>query len=75
MVHGEQRLSPWLDPADVRRRGIVLVWQSDAPDRLPKNLQLAFPNAQLQPPLILPRQGILVRGSEIIGYALVLPQP
>jgi 4-amino-4-deoxy-L-arabinose transferase-like glycosyltransferase len=76
VVKGELALSPWIDAADLDRRGMVLTWQSyDA--EVPENLKRAFPRLQPQPPLSLPRVGFLPwikRDPVTIYYALVLPR-
>jgi hypothetical protein len=77
IANGELRHSPWIDRADLGRRGAVFVWQSPEPG-LPKNLQDSFPNAELQPALSIPRQTLLPwadRNLLIIRYAFVLPRP
>ena len=74
VVHGDLRLSPWIDPVDLRRRGAVVIWQALAPG-LPDDVRDAFPSAQLQPALVLPRWTLVPRAPEVIYYAFVLPQP
>jgi 4-amino-4-deoxy-L-arabinose transferase-like glycosyltransferase len=74
LVHGNPRLSPWIDRGDLRRRGVVLLWQWHR-DGMPPNIARDFPDAELQPPILLPRRGPFVRGSETIYYAIVPPPP
>jgi hypothetical protein len=77
LVKGELRFSPWMDAADLDRRGIALVWQG-LDGELPDNIKRNFPRAELQPPLTLPRQTFLPwhRGKPIIIHvAFVLPRP
>jgi hypothetical protein len=66
-------LSPWIDRADLDRRGIVLLWEG--PDALPANLKAAFPHAELQPPLVLPRLTLAGRKPATVSVAFVRPQP
>lgn len=75
VVHGELRLSPWVNEEDVERRGLVLVWQAEGPPRLPDNLRTNFPRAELQPSLLLPRRMHYPGKPEVVGYAFVPPQP
>jgi hypothetical protein len=76
IVHGNPTKSPWIDMADVARRGAVLVWQPQpGATGLPDYLRATFPGAELQPPLRLPRQTLRPRSPEVIAYAFVLPQP
>jgi hypothetical protein len=76
IVHGNPRLSPWIDMADVGRRGAVLVWMPRPGDTgLPANLRRNFPGAELQPPLVLPLQTLRPVSPAVIHYAFVLPRP
>ena len=62
IVNGELGLSPWIDPADLDRRGAVLLWQPpDDRQEMPENIRRAFPRAELQPPLFLPRRTLFRR--------------
>jgi 4-amino-4-deoxy-L-arabinose transferase-like glycosyltransferase len=74
IVNGELKLSPWIDPADLNRRGVVLVWQWHE-HALPENLKRAFPRAELQPPLVLKRQTLTPRQPTTVNYAIVPPRP
>ena len=75
IVHGNPRLSPWIDMSEVERFGAVVVWQA-APgeDSLPENVRALFPRAELQPPLVLPRQTLRPVRPEIVHYAIVPPR-
>ena len=76
IVHGNPRLSPWIDMADVERRGAVLVWQPSAAETgLPAHLRATFPRAELQPLLRMPRQTLYPRPPAVIAYAFLWPQP
>jgi hypothetical protein len=75
IVHGNPVKSPWIDMADVQRRGVVLVWQPPPGTYgLPDQLKATFPGAELQPRLRLPRQTLRPTSPEVIAYAFVLPQ-
>jgi hypothetical protein len=76
IVHGNPALSPWIDMADVERRGAVLAWEAPPADNaLPENLRLTFPRAELQPPLVLPRRTLFAVAPAVIHYAVVPPRP
>ena len=76
IVNGELRLSPWIDPADLDRRGAVLLWQPpDNKAEMPENILRAFPQAELQPPLFLPRRTLFRSSQDLIHYAFVPPRP
>ncbi len=73
VVHGELALSPWIDAADLRNRGLVLVWEEHGEQLVPGWLA-AFPGAQVQTPLTLPRQTLHAVNPVRIGYAIVPPR-
>src|SRR5262249_31014167 len=76
IVHGNPRLSRWIDMADVERHGAILVWLPGPGDTgLPDNIRTTFPRAELQPPLVLPRRTLRPGTPETIHYAIMLPQP
>jgi hypothetical protein len=76
IIHGDVRLSPWIDLADLKRRGAVLVWEQGPgePD-FPAATRAHFPNAEVQPLLTLPRQTVRAVTPTMIGYAFVRPEP
>jgi hypothetical protein len=76
VVHGDPTLSPWVDPADLERRGAVFVWEPlPQVQGLPDNIKSTFPRAELQPPLVLPRQTLSPRSPAIVNYAIMRPRP
>jgi 4-amino-4-deoxy-L-arabinose transferase-like glycosyltransferase len=74
VAHGNLALSPWIDPADLSRRGAMLLWEGGNPNELPPNLKETFPTAELLPPLTLPRRTLYPRSPSTVNYAIVLPQ-
>jgi hypothetical protein len=76
VVHGETKLSPWIDPADLERRGAVFLWEPvDAAQQLPANIKAMFPRAELQPPIVLPRQTLYGRKPAVVNSAILRPHP
>jgi hypothetical protein len=75
IVHGDPALSPWVDPADLKRRGAVIVWEQGpgAPD-FPEALRAIYPTAEIQPLLTIPRLTPRTGKPAVIGYAVVPPQ-
>ena len=60
--------------ADVARRGAVLAWQAPpGVDGLPENVRATFPRAELQPPLVLPRQTLHPVKPVVVHWALMPP--
>jgi hypothetical protein len=75
IVHGNPHKSAWIDMADVRRRGAVLVWlPAPGVTSLPDRLATTFPGAELQPPLVLPRLTVRAWQPVTVHYAFWLPR-
>jgi hypothetical protein len=75
VVHGELRLSPWVDPSELRRDGAVLVWQDGIVGGDLDTLKANFGNFDVQPVLVLPRQTSFSVKPDRINYAFVPPRP
>ena len=75
VVHGELGLSPWVDPAELRRHGAVLVWQEGMAGADLDTLKANFGDVDVQPALLLPRQTRFRVQPERIIYAFVPPRP
>jgi hypothetical protein len=79
IVHANVDLSPWIDRADLRKRGAVLVWedgQVDAPALA--RLRSDYPGLEVKAPLVLPRQTLVARGRVQpvrVHIAIVPPRP
>jgi hypothetical protein len=75
VVHADLRISPWIDPADLTRRGGIVMWFQRAlqPDALTK-LKARFPGMEIQQPLILKRSTIVATEPAIVGWALLPPR-
>jgi 4-amino-4-deoxy-L-arabinose transferase-like glycosyltransferase len=59
LTDGDYKISPWIDPAELKKYGGVIVWCGLRCDKLdaptpPAYIQSAFPQAQFQPPLVFP---------------------
>jgi len=71
LIDGKPERAPWIDLADLRRRGAVVVWDGGG-DTVPPAYAGLAPGAQVQPPLTLPwRWG---HGEMTFGWAIVPPQ-
>jgi hypothetical protein len=51
----------------------VFVWE--AFDAVPDDIKARFPRAELQPPLVLPRQTLYPRSPAVVSYAIMRPRP
>ena len=67
------RYSPWIDVADVRRRGGVLLWSAARAAEMPAALREVFPAAEDRAPLLI--RAATLRGEREwrIGWALLRP--
>jgi 4-amino-4-deoxy-L-arabinose transferase-like glycosyltransferase len=76
VVHGDLKLSPWIDKAKLRRHGAVLVWEEGFIGSYSAEIKATFgSDIDVQPPLFLARQAWHRVRPRLIIYALVPPQP
>ena len=78
-VDGEPKINPWIDPAQLKKEGGVVVWCIHCGERLmsedmPSALKKKFPEAQIQPPLTLKRITYANVSPAVIGWALIPPE-
>jgi 4-amino-4-deoxy-L-arabinose transferase-like glycosyltransferase len=72
LIDGAPHRAPWIDLADLQRRGAVVVWTQGDAATLPPQFAAVAPNAQIGTPFDLPmRRG---DGTVHVGWALVKPQ-
>ena len=72
LVDGEPERAPWIDLADLRAKGAVVVWTDGERDRLPAQFAAVAPGAVVQPPL-----HVHYRHSTKpleVGWAILRPQ-
>jgi len=71
LIDGKPARAPWIDLADLARRGAVVIWSDGDRTKVPENDAAWAPNAEVQPPLTLPmRWG---NGAMTFGWAIVPP--
>jgi 4-amino-4-deoxy-L-arabinose transferase-like glycosyltransferase len=72
LVDGSSDRAPWIDVADLRRHGAVLVWTESDPRVVPPTLASIAPGVEPGAPFDLP----LYRGGGIVhvGWAILPPQ-
>ncbi len=75
IVHGNPKLSGWIDPNDLRRRGAILVWEDGLGERFLDQWRATFPTLDIQPALVLARQTWHPVRPVRVLYAFVAPQP
>ena len=72
LIDGTPARAPWIDLADLRRKGAIAVWTQSDPAILPAELAAVAPGAELGPPFDLPmRHGY---GTVHVGWAILKPQ-
>ena len=71
----DPKLSPWIDPEDIRRKGAVVIWRGDDKPGYLKQ----YPDARSMAPIILERQvpawirPLLPAPREVIFHAVFIP--
>jgi 4-amino-4-deoxy-L-arabinose transferase-like glycosyltransferase len=73
LIDGLPRRSPWIDLADMRAKGAVLVWETGDFQKLPAQFAALSPNAKVGTPLTLPARRF-GNTLEHIGWAILMPQ-
>jgi hypothetical protein len=73
LIDGSPRRAPWIDLADLRSKGAVVVWTGSDPRVLPPAFRSVAEDAEIQAPFALPYR----RGSGVVevGWAVLRPQP
>jgi hypothetical protein len=73
LVDGEPERAPWIDLADLRRQGAVVVWTVGDLNHVPKMFQAVAAGAQVEPPLLLRfRRG---ESRVYVGWAILPAHP
>ena len=74
LIDAKPERAPWIDLADLKRRGAVVVWTDGDRNTVPEPYARFAAGAQVQPPLALPmRWGS--NGEMLFGWAIVPPAP
>lgn len=72
IVHGDPALSPWIDMDDVKKRGVLLVWEEQGA-ALVDDWMKTFPGATVRGRVTLPRQAHGKVAPVRLQYAIVPP--
>ena len=72
LIDGLPRRAPWIDLADLRAKGAVVVWTDSDPRVLPKSFAEIAPGAEVGAPFDLP----CYKGDRVVhvGWAILRPQ-
>jgi 4-amino-4-deoxy-L-arabinose transferase-like glycosyltransferase len=72
LIDGLPSRTPWIDLADLRDKGAILVWTQGDPKQIPAAFAAIAPGAELGTPFNLPmRRG---GGTVHVGWAILRPQ-
>jgi len=73
LIEGNPARAPWIDMADLRRRGALVVWEGSDPSVIPVGLRTVAADAAVQPPLTL--HYLRGRGMTTFGWAILQARP
>jgi hypothetical protein len=73
LVDGEPKRAPWIDIADVRREGAVVVWTNSDPKKMPVGFRKIAADAAIQPSFVLHHRLGSIRTT--VGWAILFPLP
>jgi hypothetical protein len=73
LIDGKPQRAPWIDLADLRSKGAVVVWTAGDLHTIPVQFRTIAADAAVQPPLLLHYR----RGDSnlYVGWAILLPRP
>ncbi|HXX25716.1 MAG TPA: glycosyltransferase family 39 protein [Pseudolabrys sp.] len=73
LIDGSPTRAPWIDLADLRARGALVVWTNANPNVIPVPLRMIAADAKVQPPFDLKDR----RGDQTVhvGWAILQKQP
>jgi hypothetical protein len=73
LIDGKSERAPWIDLADLKTRGALVLWTDGDPKLMPVQFRTIAADAAIQPPFDLhDRRGDL---SMTVGWAILLPKP
>jgi hypothetical protein len=79
LTDGDYKISPWINPGDIKKYGGVIVWcgtHCDVRDEVPATpnyIETLFPQAEIQPPLTFPQATGARVPDGLVNWAIVPP--
>jgi hypothetical protein len=79
-LDGNPRISPWIDPDDLKKSGGVIIWcihcgSREEPRTESENIKALMAHAEVQAPLTLKRMTFANVSPAEIGWAILPPTP
>ncbi|MBI4275403.1 MAG: glycosyltransferase family 39 protein [Rhizobiales bacterium] len=74
LIDGKPERAPWIDLADLRAKGAVVIWTGQEPKTMPPPFRAIAKNAQIQEGIQLRFLGTENRRVEQFGWAIVPPE-
>ena len=79
LTNGDYKISPWINPEDIKKYGGVIVWcglRCDQQDHAltPDYIHTSFPQAQIQPLLTFPQKTSTAIPQGMVEWAILPPQ-
>lgn len=71
MIDGDLAKTPWINPADLRAKGVLLVWEPTDDGRIPDHLAKIGEGATQQPPIVIP----VANGRFTFNFAWAIVPP
>ena len=73
-LHFEAKYTPWTDDADFALRGGAILWDANRDgDALPDRIRVRFPQAEIQPPIVLHYRTSANVAPDRVGVAFIRP--
>jgi hypothetical protein len=73
LIDGEPARAPWINLADLRRRGALVIWTAGDLHAVPPKLRTIAVDAAVQAPFTL--EDLRGGNSTTVGWAILQPQP
>jgi hypothetical protein len=73
LIDGEPARAPWINLADLKRRGALVIWTAGDLHAVPPKLRTIAVDAAVQAPFTL--EDLRGGNSTTIGWAILQPQP
>ena len=73
LIDGEPARAPWINLADLKRRGALVIWTDGDPHVVPPHFRTVAPDAAVQTPFVV--NDLRGGNTTTVGWAILQPQP